>query len=253
MPLEREARLQQLHGRAPVERHLRVLYGQERVGTDGFVDLYLRCLESTGTAVTPFNVFQRFQTRWEMLRYLEATLPIEGGRAECGVYRGASALLLCHALRAWQPDFRGRGMYLVDSFKGTLESSEDDLIPVRGEDGRTEMRAFFAPGRTDASAALAAEALHEFPEVDIRCGWIPEVLDALPEQPWAFVHLDVTLYEATLASLAYFYPRLAPGGVIFADGSPFVPGVEKAFERYCEDGQAHYVVLGHGEMVMLRA
>jgi hypothetical protein len=39
---------------------------------------------------------------------------------------------------------------------------------------------------------------------------------------------------------------------LLADGSPFVPGVQKAFDRYCDVNKGHYVVLGHGELVMLR-
>jgi hypothetical protein len=251
-PLELEARLERLHRAAPVDRHLRLLYGADRIGGESFVDLYRRCLQTTGTAVTPFNVFQRFQTRWAMLRYLEATIDIDGARAECGVYRGASALLLCHAWRALKPDFNGRGMHLIDSFQGTRESSADDLIAVRDRDGRIEMRSFFAPGKTDTSADTVAGFFRDFPEVEIHAGWIPQVLAALPAQPWAFIHLDVTLFEPTLAALEYFHPRLVPGGVIIADGSPFVPGVQKAFDRFCAAANASYVVLGHGELVMLR-
>jgi hypothetical protein len=251
-PHELEARLERLHRAAPVDRHLRLLYAQDRIGSESFVDCYLRCLEQTQTAVTPFNVFQRFQTRWAMVRYLEATIGIAGGRAECGVYRGASALLLCRAWRALQSDFNGTGLFLIDSFQGTSASGPLDFIPVRGDDGRIEMRPFFPPGKTDSSAQIVAGYFREFPGIAIHAGWIPQVLATLPEQQWAFVHLDVTLYEPTLAALEYFHPRLAKGGVLLADGSPFVPGVQKAFDRYCDGGKGHYVVLGHGELVMLR-
>src|SRR5262245_3820417 len=107
-PLETERRLNDLHGRAPVGRHLDILFQDARVGDQSFTELYWRCLQRTGTAVTPFNLFQRFQTRFEMVQYFLATLALPGARAECGAYRGATALLFANAWRSRQPGFKGR-------------------------------------------------------------------------------------------------------------------------------------------------
>src|ERR671912_879222 len=86
-PLEVEAKLNGIHGRAPVRRHLDILHGHLRIGDERFPDVYFRCLERTGTVVTPFNVFQRFQTRHDLVRYFLATLSVPGARVECGAYR----------------------------------------------------------------------------------------------------------------------------------------------------------------------
>ena len=97
-PLETELALNQLHSGAPVDEHLRVLFHDVKVGSENFLDLYRRCLLHTGTPVTPFNVFHRYQSRRDLLQYFFATLTLHGARAECGTYRGATALLLAHAL-----------------------------------------------------------------------------------------------------------------------------------------------------------
>ncbi len=55
----------------------------------------------------------------------------------------------------------------------------------------------------------------------------------LPERRFSFVHLDVDLYESTLAGLEYFYPRLIPGGVILSHDYSILAGVKKAFEDFC--------------------
>ena len=89
-PLESEARLNAMHARVAVRKHLDILYGDVRIGTESYVDAYFRCLESTGTMLTPFSVFQRFQTRYDLLRYFLSTLGVAGGRVECGAYRGAT-------------------------------------------------------------------------------------------------------------------------------------------------------------------
>jgi len=44
----------------------------------------------------------------------------------------------------------------------------------------------------------------EFPRARVLEGWIPDVFSQVPPTPWAFVHLDLTLYEATLRALEYF-------------------------------------------------
>ena len=252
LPLEVEQKLGGLHGRAPVDRHLEALFDGLNVGGERFTALYQRCLEQTGTAVTPFNVFQRFQTRATMLRYLEATQRLGGARAECGAYRGATALLFCHALRSSQPDFRGEGFYLIDSFSGTSDSVAEDLIPVRGEDGAIRMEAFFPAGKTDVTAQMVRGYFQDFPEAQVCAGWIPQVFAAVPDCDWCFVHLDLTLYEPTRAALDYFYPRLVKGGVIICDGSIFCPGAEKAVDDFCAAQDITYVVLGHREAVLIK-
>jgi hypothetical protein len=251
-PLETERRLNRLHGRAPVDRHLDMLFRDAFIGGESFVALHKRCLERTGTGVTPFNVFQRFQTRLALVNYFLSTLPVPGARAECGAYRGATALLLCHAWRSRHPDFKGAGFYLIDSFSGTSASVDQDLIAVRGPDGATRREAFFPAGKTDTSADEVRGHFTEFPEVEICAGWIPQVFGSIRDQPWAFVRLDLTLFEPTLAAMEYFYPRLSQGGVMICDGSIFCPGAEKAWEQFCDRNGIAYVILGHRQFALIK-
>jgi len=251
-PLETETRLNALHGRAPVDEHLRVLFQGDKIGDEDFVDVYQRCLTQTGTPVTPFNVFHRFQSRRDLVRYFLATLALPGARVECGVYRGATALLLAHAWRSRRPDFRGNDLYLIDSFVGTSASGEHDLIPVRGADGGTRHEPFFRVASADISAELVRGFFGDFPQALVCAGWIPQVFVTLPERDWAFVHLDVTLYEPTRAALEYFYPRLNPGGVIVCDGSIFCPGAQKAWDEFCENENIAFVTLGNRESILIK-
>jgi hypothetical protein len=251
-PLEVEARLSELHARTPVRRHLDILHGDLTIGTERYVDLYFRCLEETGTMLTPFTVFQRFQTRRVLVRYFLATLDVPGARVECGAYRGATALLLCHVWRSRQAAFSGSGFYLIDSFSGTSESTVHDHIPVRDADGQPKMTAFFPPGKTDVKVDEVRGYFRGFPDAHICAGWIPAVFEQIPETRWSFVHLDLTLYEPTLAALEYFYPALASGGVVVCDGSLFCPGVQEAVDEFCAKSDAAYVTLGYREAVFLK-
>ena len=251
-PLETEATINRLHGDAPVDEHLEILFRDIKVGGENFIDLYRRCLAHTGTPVTPFNVFHRFQSRRDLLQYFFATLELPGARAECGTYRGATALLLAHAWRSREPAFAGDELYLIDSFVGTSESGQHDYIPVRGADGTTRREAFFPVAKADLSPELVRSYFNEFPRVSICPGWIPQVFATLPERSWAFVHLDVTLYEPTLAALEYFFPRMSSGGVIICDGSIFCPGAKKAWDEFCASRALPYVILGNRESILIK-
>lgn len=253
-PLEEEKLLFDMHGRADLDRHLDILVGDYTIGSHRFADLYRAALQTTGTVVTPFNVFQRYETRRQMCRYLLATVGIPGLRAECGVYRGASALLFCQVLKATDPAFDGSGMYLIDSYSGTSAAHEPDLIPIKDEHGSTQMREFFPQGKTDVTADIVRGFFsRDFPGAVVQQGWIPTVLATLPEAAWSFIHLDVTLFEPTLAALDYFYPRLSPGGVILCEGSLFCPGAEAAVRRYCSDEKAGFVLLGHRLYALMKS
>ena len=251
-PLELEEKLGRLHAKSAIRQHLDILHGDLRIGGERFVDLYFRCLERTGTIVTPFTIFQRFQTRQDLVRYFLATLGIPGARTECGAYRGATALLLCHVWRAAEPHFKGDGFYLIDSFSGTSDSTVHDLIPVRNAAGEPEMTSFFPPGKTDVTADDVRGYFPEFPDARVCAGWIPQVFDTLTPEQWSFVHLDLTLYEPTLAALRYFYPRLSSGGVIICDGSLFCPGVQQALDDFCAATDSAYVTLGYRDAVFMK-
>lgn len=251
-PLEVEAHLTQLHARAPVRRHLDMLVGDLVLGDESFTDLYFRCLEDTGTVVTPFNVFQRFQTRRDIVRYLLHTREVPGARIECGAYRGATALLMCRALRALDAAFDGADFFLLDSYSGTPASTAPDYIPIRERGGKGRMEPFFPTARSDVDAEAVRTRFREFPRAQVVQGWIPEVLAQLPATPWAFVHIDLTLYEPTLAALEYFHARLSAGGVIVCDGSVFCPGAQKALDAFAAKHDVPYVMLGHREAVFLK-
>ena len=244
-----------LQERAPLRQHFEILYAGARFGQLDYADLFWRCANDTDTAIYPANLFRRAQGGINLARYFLATFAIPGRRAECGVYRGLSSLLVCRAARAVHPDFDGGGMHLFDSFERFSAPTEFDMIPVRNEGGVMRMQPPFPPNyRLNTSFDEVTQALAEFPGLAIQRGWLPQVLQQLPEAAWSFVHLDVDLYEPTLGGLAYFFPRLSPGGVIITDdyGAERYPGARKAWEQFCGERKIPYIVLATGQAVIMR-
>ncbi len=74
--------------------------------------------------------------------------------------------------------------------------------------------------------------LAPFPGIAYFPGWIPEAF--APDNPnrYRFVHVDVDLYQPTLDSFEYFWPRLVPGGTMVCDDYNW-PGAKRAVETFC--------------------
>jgi O-methyltransferase len=118
---------------------------------------------------------------------------VEGAFAEVGVFRGHTSQVL-HELA---PE---RTLYLFDTFEGFPAQDLD------GVDGRFR----------DTDLSELERKLGDMRNVVIRKGYFPETADGLEHEQFAFVMLDVDLYKPTAAGLKFFYPRLAPGGYLFA-------------------------------------
>lgn len=156
--------------------------------------------------------------RWNMAELLRLTSDIPGDTAECGVYLGAGSFLIAQ-MNAIADS--GRTHYAIDSYEGLSEPGAED-----GD--HWEQGVFATP--VDA----VRNAFGDVGGVQFVKGWIPQVLDTLSDTSYSFVHVDVDLYQPTAASVAYFWPRLAPGGVLLCDdyGIGTCPGATKALDEY---------------------
>jgi ADP-heptose:LPS heptosyltransferase len=132
-----------------------------------------------------------------------ARLP-EGDFAELGVFRGGSARLIARFAG-------GRPLHLFDTWEGM---PEDDAAPGGHAKGN------FAADEAEARATVA------HPAAVFHRGVFPAT--APPGGRYAFVHVDGDIEQTTKAAVAYFAPRMVPGGVIVWDdcGLPGCPGVE---------------------------
>jgi predicted O-methyltransferase YrrM len=157
---------------------------------------------------------------------------LAGDTAECGVLAGASSHLMCTAMA--QP---GRVHHVFDSFAGLSEPSAED-VPRSDHTFRWQKH----------DLALPLEAvqrnLARFPAIEYHAGWIPARFADVADARFAFVHVDVDLYQPTLDSLEFFYPRLVPGGILLCDdyGSTACPGARRAFDEMIADRPEKRVV-----------
>jgi O-methyltransferase len=160
----------------------------------------------------------------------KAVANLPGETAECGVYFGASSFMICSA----KPD---GAHHVFDSFEGL---SAPEAIDIPADDRAYTWQAH------DLAVSLdtVTHNLRSFPAVHCYQGWIPARFAEVAEHRFSFVHIDVDLYQPTRDSLAFFYDRTIPGGIILCDdfGSINCPGATRAFDEFLADKPEKHVI-----------
>ncbi len=145
---------------------------------------------------------------------------------ECGCWHGHSTLILAKLMR----EAGSAGLlHVFDSFKGLSEFKPvDHSVFMDTEKKRAAERKHYA-----SDIHKLRRLVEPFP-VALHKGWIPNVFAGVDVGEVAFASIDVDLYEPTFNSLAFVYPRLAPGGSIFFDdyGYATFPGAKAAVDTY---------------------
>ncbi|MDR0584183.1 MAG: TylF/MycF family methyltransferase [Treponema sp.] len=199
----------------------------------------------SGEIMTLGGLYHSFDIRSATFKHLAERIRetnVEGALAELGVYRGDFA---------WQlnEQFPDRKLYLFDTFEGLHEQD----IKAERQIGASKARVH------DFSDTKEKDVLTRMPyekQIVLKKGYFPEIAQGIEER-FAIVSIDVDLYAPTLAGLAYFYPRLNPGGVIILHdyNSRQFDGVQKAVQKYeSEHGRLPIVPLSdlHGSAVIIR-
>jgi len=158
------------------------------------------------------NDFEAYQ----IYMAVKKTEKIKGDIAEVGVYRGGSAKLICETTTK-------KTVHLFDTFEGLPDLGESDS-------GRQ-----FNKGEYLAPLAYVKKCLRQYRRVHFYKGYFPGTSAPVKNKKFSFVHLDVDIYESTLGSLAFFYPRMSRGGVIISHDYPGSTGVKKAFDEFFAD------------------
>ncbi|MEW5769660.1 MAG: TylF/MycF/NovP-related O-methyltransferase [Pseudomonadota bacterium] len=240
--------LERVHAKAPLSFHLATLYGGLRFGEQEFLHIADACFRDTRTPVMAWKLLRRMQRAYQLSRYFIHALGVPGARCECGVFRGFSALLLTRIAQSLGNPYPAP-FHLVDSFEGLSAPTPEDALAEETAGGGPRYEA--VPGQFATPMQEVAKLFRPADDVHLHKGWLPGALDQLPETQWAFVHVDVDLYEPTLACLEYFMPRLAPGAVLINDdyASPLFPGGGKAWDEYFLKRDLPFITLDSGQSV----
>jgi O-methyltransferase len=143
---------------------------------------------------------------------VKRTAKVEGDIAEVGVYKGASAKIICQA--------KGdKNLHLFDTFEGIPKVDTVDLPN-------------FYAGQYTAALDDVKAYLKNFNHVFFYKGFFPTTTEPIEMKKFSFVHLDVDTYSSTLACMKFFYRRMSSGGVIISHDYINKKGVKKAVDEF---------------------
>jgi len=117
---------------------------------------------------------------------------IKGDFAEVGVYRGSMSKIIhmCAPQRI---------LYLFDTFEGF------PIDFINHKDNRFK----------DTTENILKNTIGDLKNIIIKKGIFPETAKGLENKKFSFVMIDLDIYESTLLTLEFFYPRISLGGYIF--------------------------------------
>jgi len=149
------------------------------------------------------------ETLRELSTMAAATPP--GALVEVGVYRGGSAIWLYELAQE-----QGRDLYLFDTFAGIPYKTHPDDAHNVGD---------FGDGLT------CEQATHLFARAQVIGGVFPDSALGLDLDNVAFAHLDVSQYKSYCDAIAYLYPRMIEGGVMWFDDYDCLAGAKRAVDE----------------------
>ena len=189
--------------------------------------------------LSPGNSFSE-PRKYTLREFAKSVRDMDGAVAECGCYEGASAYFIAQVLR-------DTPIYLFDSFEGLSTPGSQDVDSDSSESA-------WRKGEMKATEEIVRENLKAFSDIQIFRGWIPERFNEVEDQLFKLVHIDVDLYQPTMDSLEFFYPRLVKRGVIVLDdyGSAKCPGARKATDEYFEKQNQFVIHLPTAQGVVIK-
>lgn len=171
----------------------------------------------------------------QLYQCAESALKIKGDYAEVGVYRGGSSMIICKAKD-------NRPIHLFDTFAGLPKPKKIDK----------DFSGFcLTSGEFDVSLDEVKQKLTKYKQVYFYPGLFPNTAIPVRDKRFAFVHLDVDLYQSTKDALEFFYPRLNKGGIILTHDFIF-EGVKKAFYDFFDQKPESIIRLSTTQALVIK-
>ena len=165
---------------------------------------------------------------------LNATKHLQGDIAEVGVYKGGTAKLIA--------EIKGsKELYLCDTFEGLPETKDKDQFVKKG-------------WLHDTSVETVREYLKGYEKINFLKGIFPNTSGPIENKKFSFVHLDTNLYQSTLDSLEFFWPRMVMDGRIVSHdyNTTSMPGIKKAFLEFFSDQKEKLIEIADSQIMVIK-
>ena len=186
------------------------------------------------------NTMLSRQKLYFLLKLLGLTLHLKGDVFEAGVGSGGSARLMLDCLVRAKSTKR---MWLLDTFAGyqKVDPAKDGV--------HVQLNQCKCNSKADVERLLASNSA----PVNLIEGLIPATLSQVNTNALSFAHIDVNLYEPTLAATDFVLERLALGGVIVFDDYcwPSTYSARKAIDYVCSQRRQEIICVPESTQAFL--
>lgn len=179
------------------------------------------------------------ERRFTLFNLARASAAVEGDSAECGAFHGEGSFIIMAAREGTKAEH-----HIFDSFAGlSLPNPERDRAPAQA------IRQWNAGDLSVPEETVQGNLSNFSRRFRTWPGWIPQRFEEVSDRRFAFVHIDVDLYEPTRDCLSFFYPRLERGGILVCDdyGSLTCPGARQAMNEFFAKRQEQVIEVTSGQ------
>lgn len=188
------------------------------------VDIIQQAYREADLQMCPFDAYSLYTL-------VSMQTKIAGSMAEIGMYRGASAKIIC--------SLKGQAkFYGFDTFEGLPEGNRADEKWFHKADYRSNQTA-------------VAAYLKDFPGVTLTKGLFPASGRVLSEERLSFVNLDVDLYKSTIDALDFLWDKLSPRGLVLIHDT-HCEGVKNAIREFLAGHDALSFGCGCSQVALTR-
>ncbi len=171
---------------------------------------------------------ERLYALYQAGRYL-LNNPVEGAIVECGVFKGASIILLAELFKnASQCE---KEIFLYDTFEGwPAQTAQDKRFSQKPLTKQTAWGQS-APDLASVRKNVEATGYPKEKFVFVK-GKVEETIPASVPEKISLLRLDTDGYDSTRHELIHLYPLLSEGGILIIDDYGHWEGAKKAVDEY---------------------
>lgn len=141
-----------------------------------------------------------------------------------------------------QKNNKYKKLYLFDTFNGMPKLANNDSSTHKPGDF------------DDVSLSLVKKFLEDFSFILFHPGILPETFNEILNIKFAFVHIDVDLYQTTKECCMFFYNRMVPGGIMIFDDYGFKSELpaKKGIDEFFNDKPENLISLHTGQCFTIK-